>query len=222
MRLSRFFGVRGSETQRDGQAEELVAQATGITPDFIDGALASPSAIPESAIPGSAIPGSAIPNRRQRPLPSPRAVVMESLSEKVLYAWMQNRHQTLYPLTVNLRTLAPGQPVLLAQVMATALLAGAGEPDPAHTEAAAGWLTSAGAGPEVVAALHEAIEQPVALRLLLRDVQQGGLAAYAYVAALIAAPARDPAGQPFLDYLAARLALPAEVVRSANRRYRQG
>lgn len=157
---------------------------------------------------------------RQRPLALPGAVVVaETLGAKVLHGWLQNRHQTLYPLTVNLRTMDASTGALLAQMMAVALLAGAA-PEPAQAEAAASWLDAAGAGKPTKAVLHAALEQPPPLSRLLHEIQQAGAAAYAYVAAL-AAGSRDPAAQLFLDYLAARLGLPASVVRSANRRHRR-
>lgn len=159
--------------------------------------------------------------RRQRALALPGAVVVaESLGAKVLHAWLQNRHQTLYPLTVNLRTIESRAAALLAQVMAVALLAGAGKLEPEHADAADAWLVSVGADEAAQAALHTALETPPPLSRLLHEVQLTGTAAYAYVVALATGP-HDPAGQLFLDYLAARLGLPASVVRSANRRYRR-
>jgi uncharacterized membrane protein YebE (DUF533 family) len=159
--------------------------------------------------------------RRPRPLASPGAVVVaESLGAKVLHAWLQNRHQTLYPLAVNFRTIEPGQAALLAQMMAVALLADAPPLDPAQAEAAAAWLRSVGADDAAQAALRAALEAPPPLSRLLHEVQQADAAAYAYVVAL-AAGGRDLASRLFLDYLAARLGLPASVVRSANRRYRR-
>jgi uncharacterized membrane protein YebE (DUF533 family) len=68
--------------------------------------------------------------------------------------------------------------------------------------------------------LRAALEAPPPLSRLLHEVQQADAAAYAYVVAL-AAGGRDLASRLFLDYLAARLGLPASVVRSANRRYRR-
>lgn len=157
---------------------------------------------------------------RQRVLASPGAVVVaESLGAKVLHVWLQNRHQTLYPLTVNLRTMEPRDAALLAQMMAVALLAGGPKLETERAEAAAAWLASVGADEAAQATLHAALATPPPLSRLLHEIQQTDIAAYAYVVAL-AAGQRDPAGQLFLDYLAVRLGLPASVVRSANRRYR--
>ncbi len=201
--LARLFG---EPVQRDGRATALEARAIGISP------------VPAET--GRAGRGGATVSRRQRPLALPQESIAESLGEKVLNAWLQNRHQTLYPLTVNLRTLDTGRAALLARVMAVALLA-AGRPSAERIEAAAAWLGQAGGDDEVRRTLRAALDAPQPLSTVLREVQDAGLAAYAYVVALVATDARDDAGQLFLDYLAARLALPVNVVRSADRRYRR-
>jgi hypothetical protein len=205
--LSRLFGAAAPGGERDGQAAGLETHVTGVSPDVLEG--------------GVAFAASASQGRRQRRLALPRAIVAESLGEKVLHGWLQNRHQTLYPLTVNLRALDPTRAVLLAQVMAVSLLAGAAPPDAGDVEAASSWLGTVGGEEPAVAALRAAVDAPPALSALLHQIQQANLAAYAYVVAIVAGPSRDPAGQIFLDYLAARLGLPMNVVRSANRRYRR-
>lgn len=203
--LARLFG--GDPFQRDGQAAALEAHAAGIGP-----------ALDATNTAGGAA-GSA-GSRRQRPLEPPHESLTESLAEKVLNAWLQNRHQTLYPLAVNLRTLDAGRVVLLARMMAVTLLAGARAPAE-RTEAALDWLGQAGGDDAVRRALVAALDAPEPLGAVLREVQDAGLTAYAYVVALVATDPRDDAGQLFLDYLAVRLVLPATVVRSADRRYRR-
>ena len=168
---------------------------------------------------GAEPPGSA--GRRQRTLALPAEVVQESLGAKVLHAWLQNRHQTLYPLTVNLRTLEAERAALLARVMALSLLAGTGTPGEARVAAALAWLGEVGGDESVARALRAALDAPAALSALVREVEAAKMAPLAYVAALVASDSRDEAGQRFLDYLATRLALPANVVRSADRRYRR-
>ncbi len=205
--LSRLFGAAGASGERDGQAAELESHATGVLPAALDG---------EVVLGAEAKLG-----RRQRQLSLPRAIIAEHLGEKVLDGWLQNRHQTLYPLTVNLRALDRCRVVLLAQVMAVALLAGTAPPDAGEFEAALSWLGTVGGDEPARKALRAGVEAPPPLSTLLNQVQQADLAAYAYVVALVAGPSRDPAGQLFLDYLAARLGLPMNVVRSANRRYRR-
>ena len=202
--LARLFG---EPAQRDGQAAALEAHATGIGPALVEGD-------------GASRPG-ATGSRRQRPLALPRETLTESLAQKVLNAWLQNRHQTLYPLTVNLRTLDAGRKALLARTMAFAMLAGGARASAERIEAALAWLGQAGGGGDVQRAFRAALDAPEPLSTLVREVQDAGLTAYAYVVSLVATDPRDDAGQLFLDYLAARLALPANVVRSADRRYRR-
>lgn len=189
----------------------LEAHGTGIPLAQLDqGASAQPAGAPPEAGVG----------RRQRPLALPREVLLESLAQKVLNGWMQNRLQTLYPLTVNLRTLDAGRAELLARTMAAAMLAGTRAPGEERVAASLAWLGQVGGGEEVQAALRAALDAPEALSLVLREVHGAGLTAYAYVVSIVATDPRDEAGQSFLDYLALRLALPANVVRSASRRYR--
>ena len=202
--LARMFRER---VQRDGQATVLEAHATGIGPVL--------DALEVGALPGG------IAGRRQRPLPLPHESVAESLAGKVLNAWLQNRHQTLYPLTVNLRTLDASRAALLARMMAFAMLAGGARASAERIEAALAWLGKAGGDDAVQHAFRAALDTPEPLSTLVRLIQDAGLTAYAYVVALVATDPRDDAGQLFLDYLATRLALPANVVRSADRRYRR-
>lgn len=193
--------------QHDGQAAALEAHATGIAPA---------SLAPEVSVETGAAAG-----RRQRPLAPPREVVQETLAQKVLNGWLQNRHQTLYPLTVNLRRLDAAQAALLARVMAVAMLAGGRAPSAERVEEVLGWVSQAGGGSEVAEALRTALDAPEATSHLLHEVHGAGLAAYAYVVSLVAADPRDEAAQAFLDYLAIRLGLPTNVIRSADRRYRR-
>ena len=192
----------GGAVQRDGTAAVLEAATTGVTPAALDTA--------EAEIP------QAVQGRRDRVLAGGQQTVVDSLAEKVLHGWLQNRHQTLFPLTVNLRSLKPEQGAALAAWMAVAALA-TREADAAPRE----WLGSVGADAAVLAVFDAALADPPALSEALAGVMRNGLAAYAYVAALIATDPRDAATPPFLDYVATRLALPTTVVRSAVRRYRR-
>ncbi len=201
--LSRWFG---DSPQRDGENAMLEAHATGV---------AAASLAPEANIQPSDHAG-----RRQRSLALPCEVLQESLAQKVLNAWLENRHQTLYPLTVNLRTLDASRTALLARLISAVMLAGARVPGEGRVEAVMAWLAQVGGGDEVRRALSAALQAPEALSALVHEALNDGMAAYAYVVALVATDPRDHAGQLFLDYLAARLALPPEVVRSADRRYR--
>lgn len=143
----------------------------------------------------------------------------EALAEKVLNGWLQNRQQTLFPLTVNLRTLDPARVDLLLRMVALAVAVGP-PADKGRLAAVRSWLTSVGATPEDIAAFDAALGEPVLAGALLHALQANNLGAYAYAMSLAALDQRDAYAQPFLGFLAARLAVPASVVRSVRRRQR--
>jgi hypothetical protein len=156
--------------------------------------------------------------RRQRPLAEPRAGLDRVLGQKVLHGWLQNRHQTLFPLSVNLRHMDEADAVLVAMMGVIAALSGGGDPGAAAARLR-GWLASVGGSAPVLQAFDEAQHRPPALSTTLQEVQARGLGAHGYVAALIGVGGHDPSAAPFLGYLEARLALPPTLVRSAHRRY---
>lgn len=155
-------------------------------------------------------------------VPEPATVVIEALAQKALQAWTENRHQTLFPLTVNLRGLDPRGAELLVRVAAVVLgaagAAGAGPADRGGGVSA--WLASVGADAGQLQLFARALEAPPSLAPLLREVQHADLGPYAYAVAVGCTDRRDPASRLFVEYLAARLAVPADVVRSVNRRSR--
>ncbi|MFL6798710.1 MAG: hypothetical protein ACJ8F3_14965 [Xanthobacteraceae bacterium] len=204
-----FGGLTRTAPQRDGESAALEAHATGISPAWLDAA-----ALPQRD--GGAA------GRRTRPLALPNKVVLETLSQKVLHGWLQNRHQTLYPLTINLRLLDTASRSALVRMMAAVLLAGTRMPDEARIASCLAWLREVGGEDELEQTLRGAIDSPEPMSTLLRDLQQAGMATYAYVVALVSAELHDDAAQRFLDYLGARLGLPATVIRSADRRYGHG
>lgn len=137
----------------------------------------------------------------------------------MLNGWLQNRQQTLFPLTVNLHTLDPALVGLLLRVVALGVAVGP-PADARRLEAVRSWLTSVGATSEQVAAFDAALGEPVLAGALLHGLEVNGLGAYAYAMSLAALDQRDAHTQPFLGFLAARLAVPASVVGSARRRQR--
>ncbi len=224
--------------QRDGAAPALEAAATGLPASRLDAA-AGPAIPPADPRPGgrpAATAGSLAPSV---PPQGGSAMLRDAVLAKVLHGWLQNRHQTLFPLSVNLATLDPAQRATLAGMVAVSLLADGGHaghdtpghantghaapgPAPAERETRARrWLAAAGADAATLDALDQALAAPPATSRLLDSVLAQGLAPYAYVAALVALDTRDAPGLHFLEYLAARLALPATLVRSANRRHRR-
>lgn len=190
--------------ERDGDSAVLEAHATGI---------------PAGMLEGGAADAQAAPGRRQRALSTPHTLLLDSVGTKILHFWLQNRHQTLFPLTVNLRAVPPHHAELLAQMAAVALLAGS--PGRAELDAARAWLHSVGGDDTVVAWFEHALAAPPAASTLIGAVQQEKLAALAYVVSLVSLGQHDLAGMLYLEYLAVRLNLPLNVVRSANRRYRR-
>lgn len=164
---------------------------------------ASPSAAPSAGPASGAMPPRPLP-------PPPQRLLQEQVAAKLLHGWLQNRHQTLFPLALNLGNLPPAHGALLARCMqATAAMTGA----PPPLEA----LAAAGGGVAEKAALAEPAP---ALPVLLASLRQEGLGAHAYTAALLSA-ADGPSGQAWLDYLAAAFALPATVTADLRRRGRR-
>ena len=137
----------------------------------------------------------------------------DGVMTKVLHGWLQNRHQVLFPLAVNLGNLSAAQRQVLAAFAAVALLS---------DDAARGrevslraWLSASYGDAALMEALDVALDNPPAMSRAIAAVVAEDLAAYAYVAAVIALQARGS----LLEYFATRLNLPATLVRSAQRRY---
>ena len=200
----------GRPAERDGMAASLEALTTGIAPALLDGLEAGIVAPPRIAMPPDA----------------GRQAIDESVLSKVLHGWLQNRHQTLFPLALNVRALDRRQRETLARITAVLLLAEHGhhrsQADLAREGEARRWLVGVGAEHDTLEAMDEALLDPPAISRVIDAVLEYGLASYAYVAALICLDPRDGPGLHLADYLAARMALPITLVRSANRRYGHG
>ena len=153
------------------------------------------------------------------PAPDPEARLEVALATRLLDGWLSNRQQVLVPHTLNFRALGPGQGALLVEVMAAAAQAD-GAVDPRETQALPQVLRRVGAGAPEEARLAAALAEPQNLGALLGRVEAEGLATHAYAAALLAINRRGRVNRAFLDYLAGRLGLAAEVARSLERRYR--
>jgi uncharacterized membrane protein YebE (DUF533 family) len=156
-------------------------------------------------------------SRRDRRAGRADAVVTEALAQKVLHAFLQNRHQTLVPLTLNLRVLEPAQRDLVIQAMAAAFLAQGRRQDPAPVRDA---LTRISAAEAERQRRRERLVEALALGDLLDAILDADLGAYAYVASLLAVDQRRRVNQLYLAYLAERLGLAEDVVSSLHRRYR--
>jgi hypothetical protein len=159
-------------------------------------------------------------SRRERRLRLPQEILDRSLSGKVLDGWLQNRHQVLVPLTFRLGRLAADDAAVLMRFTAAALLNASKADEPAR-RGVERWLGEVGAAGDAVAQFRAAVEAPEPLSRLIAAVRERDLAPYAYAAAVVASDTRDPAGRLFANFIAARLALPADAVRSVDRRYRR-
>ena len=150
---------------------------------------------------------------------TPEAMLLDSLSGKVLGAWLQNRHQTLYPLAMNLRNVAPDQIVILLDVAAVALLA-TGSAEPHRVERVHSWLTTVGGNDAHRDALAGALQAAPALHSLIARVLDAHLGPFGYAVALAALDQREAVNRLFLEFLATRLGLPSDMSRSLAQRYR--
>lgn len=158
--------------------------------------------------------------RRDRALDRGEDVLLATVAQKILHGWLQNRHQTLYPLTVNLGTLDAARRESLAQLMAISALAAPGGPGDRITPIQE-WLISVGADRQMLATFDAALAAPPSVSSVIDAILQHRLGAYAYILALKAVDPHHLSSGHFLDYLGERLALPTTVMRSATRRYRQ-
>ena len=142
-----------------------------------------------------------------------------AIATKVLGGWLANRQQTLVPHTLNFRVLDRVQADLLLAVLAAAAQA-AGQIVWREVRQRHLALRRVGAGEDEARRLEAVLAEPQHLGILLKRIQEAGLATHAYAAALLAINRGARANRAFLDYLGARLGLSAEIAGSLERRYR--
>jgi uncharacterized membrane protein YebE (DUF533 family) len=152
------------------------------------------------------------------PEPAETALRAE-LAQKVLHAWAQNQQQVLVPLSLNLARLEPGPRALLVQAMATALTAcrATAAPDRLRLSSALGRIGGAGEA----AAAEAALDHPPNLLELVAVIERDGLGAHAYAAAALVLNQRVTVERAFLEWLAARFALPPSLTANLARHYRR-
>ncbi len=194
--LGRLFAFPSG---RDGQAELMQKQAVG--------AIGDQAAPPE-------------PLRRHGSAPDPQRVLQEVLAAKVLDAWLANRHQTLFPLTLNLALLDPPARLLLMRIVALSILASGATPTPAERDRLWGELGAINAGQPERAAFEAELTAPTPLPPLLSALQEAHLGPHAYAASLLVLDRQAGTSRSWLDFLAARFGLPPEVVLGLQRRRR--
>jgi uncharacterized membrane protein YebE (DUF533 family) len=146
---------------------------------------------------------------------TPEQALHLTLAAKLLQAWAGNRQQVQAPLALNLARMEPGDRALVLRAMAVAMAAragSAGEPAPL-VEAAISRI--GGTSEDALAVLADRPD----LFALLAELDHRGLAAHGYAAAALLLDRRVPMERAFLDWLAARLALPPSVTIGLARRY---
>jgi hypothetical protein len=156
-------------------------------------------------------------DRRHRAVEPGRRQLAEAVGQKVLHGFLQNRHQTLMPLSVNLTRLAEGECAALARFAAVAARAGGAE---AALDPVRAWLRGSGADAGLLAAFEAALRSPPPLDAALAALVEPETALIAFILCLVAAREAGPAGWAFADYVALHRALPNAAVRAAERRYR--
>lgn len=156
-------------------------------------------------------------DRRHRAVAPDRRQVAEVVGQKVLHGFLQNRHQTLMPLSVNLARLAEAERAALARFAAVAAQAGRAESAPDRVRT---WLSGAGADAGLLAAFDASLRSPPPLDAVLAALREPETALIAFILCLVAAREAGPAGWAFAEYVALHRALPTTAVRAAERRYR--
>jgi uncharacterized membrane protein YebE (DUF533 family) len=168
------------------------------------------------AAPEDAPPPSRAPERRPA---EGQAALRDALAAKVLHDWAQNRQQVLVPLTVNLARMDRTGRGLLVGAMAAALAAD-GEVTPADRRRMEAVLGRIGADAADRDAARHALDRPPDVFVLLAALEAASLGAHAYAASALVLERRGEVARHWLCYLAARFALPGELVSRLSRRYR--
>lgn len=201
MKLLQMLGWR---EPADGSAPALEALATGVTPQALDGMAAVST------------------GRRERDVNDGSAVIQDALSVKLMHGWLQNRHQTLMPLTLNVGMLSTERRAALARILASFLLVGRPPLETADfAPTLRSWLGSVGGDVDTQIVYDRALSSPLPLNEAFDIAQNMDLTIYAYVAALMASDTRYPVSVMLCDMVQARFDLPSAVVRSAVRRFRR-
>lgn len=74
-----------------------------------------PAALQEEAVGKGRIAARPL-SHSHRAIPRPETVLQAALAQKLLQGWMQNRHQTLFPLLLNVRNMPAAKPGLAEEV----------------------------------------------------------------------------------------------------------
>ena len=145
--------------------------------------------------------------------------VVAVLAAKILIDWLRNRRQLLAPFTLDLQKLGPSEVEVLIQAMISALRAD-GEHAGKERERIDGALQILNASAEQHASVERLLERPQALPEVLARVSDTESRALVYAASLVAIDARKLVNRLYLRYLATRLQLPDELVKTLGQRFR--
>jgi uncharacterized membrane protein YebE (DUF533 family) len=139
------------------------------------------------------------------------------LAEKVLNAWLRNRHQLLFPFALDLRRLDRHETELVIHAMIAAAQADGSVDGKERKRMEAALDLTEGSKASI---LDEILQHPKSLNEILAEAQDAKTGALIYAAALLAVDRNRPVNRYYLKYLAARLQLPDELVGSLRQRYR--
>ena len=146
-------------------------------------------------------------------------VLHQILAQKILHGHLQNRHYLIDRGLADLGGRPPADAALLIRAMAAAAHAD-GALDPQEHEILRAALASTGLAPDERRALEQEILEPPCLEALARQVEPSSRAAARFYAVSLRLLERDNKTDiAYLDYLAARLAIPRDVIVRLNRRF---
>lgn len=157
------------------------------------------------------------------PAPEPEVDpgIVNALASKVLLAWLRNRYQLLFPFSFDLRRLDRTQAELAIHAMVAAAQAD-GSFDGKERERIEGAMSLMNPSEAEHGVLAAALDNPRPLNDLLRDVRDVQTGALIYAASLLAVDQRKPVNRHYLRYLAARLQLSDELLKSLEQRFGSG
>lgn len=141
------------------------------------------------------------------------------LADKVLYDWLRNRYQLLFPFALDLRRLDADAASLAIDAMLVAAQAdGTFDVHERERIEAALQLVAPRSSPRAL--LDAELAAPKPLAVVLRRVRDVQGAALVYAASLMAIDQARRVNRLYLRYLAARLQLADDLVESLERRFR--
>jgi uncharacterized membrane protein YebE (DUF533 family) len=155
----------------------------------------------------------------QSGLPEYHQSIVEVIASKILVDWLRNRQQLLAPYTLDFAKLdAPDIEIVVHAMMAAA--AADGTLDGRERSRVETALRRLNRDESQWAKLAPMLDQPRALPDVLLQVRDPQTAALVYAASLAAIDQRERVNRYYLRYLAARLHLPRDLVKTIEQRFR--